>query len=263
MRATNPAIPVWIHKLKRLLLQLLRQARANIHHQLCQVHHHHLLQDHGQLHVKSCNPKIRSWTTTLVPEVAGSAMHLLCLCTHHPEWALHHLLLLSPTLVQPWELRVLRHKLAHNKVGSQTMKVRRIGHHLPKLVIKKGDATTLTRVINEWIQKTTISLSTWPQSAATFWAQVVGTARQRHNWWLSLSPHQRVNAHRTTHHRSDNTTPTTHTRGHDESRAAEQCPHRNGSKPLRCRKVLQLSWTCSSPLSRPICHQSRVLEWKA
>ena len=75
-----------------------------IHHKLCQVHQHHLLQDHGQLHAKSCNPKIRSWTTTLVPEVAGSVMHLLCRCTHHPEWAFHHLLLLSLTLVQPWEL---------------------------------------------------------------------------------------------------------------------------------------------------------------
>ena len=78
VRATNPAIPVWIHKLYRLLLQLLRQARANIHHKLCQVHQRHLLKDHGQLHVKSCNPKIRLWTITLVPGVAGSAMHLLC-----------------------------------------------------------------------------------------------------------------------------------------------------------------------------------------
>ena len=59
-------------------------------------------------------------------------------------------------------------------------------------MIKGGGATTLTRVINEWVQKTTISLNTWSQSAATFWAQVVGTARQRHNWWLSLSPDQRA-----------------------------------------------------------------------
>ena len=34
MRATNPAIPVWIHKPYRLLLQLLRRVRTNIHHQL-------------------------------------------------------------------------------------------------------------------------------------------------------------------------------------------------------------------------------------
>ena len=70
--------------------------------------------------------------------------------------------------------------------------VRKDRSPLPKLVIKRGDATTLTRVISEWIQKTTISLNTWSQSAATFWAQVVGMARQRHNWWLSLSPDQRA-----------------------------------------------------------------------
>ena len=70
--------------------------------------------------------------------------------------------------------------------------VRKDRSPLPKLAIKGGDATTLTRVINEWIQKTTISLNTWSQSAATFWAQVVGMARQRHNWWLSLSPDQRA-----------------------------------------------------------------------
>ena len=32
---------------------------------------------------------------------------------------------------------------------------------LPKLNIKEGDPTTLTRVINEWIQKTSIALNTW------------------------------------------------------------------------------------------------------
>ena len=51
----------------------------------------------------------------------------------------------------------------------------------PKLVVKGGDPTTLTQVINEWVQKTTISLNTWFQAAAAFWAQVVFSARQRHN----------------------------------------------------------------------------------
>ena len=32
---------------------------------------------------------------------------------------------------------------------------------LPKLSIKGGDPTTLTRIINEWIQKTAIALNTW------------------------------------------------------------------------------------------------------
>ena len=59
---------------------------------------------------------IRSRIITLAPEVAGSAMHLLCRCTLHLAWAFHHLLLLSPTLVQAWELRALHYKLARNKV---------------------------------------------------------------------------------------------------------------------------------------------------
>ena len=82
---------------------------------------------------ESCNPQIRSWITTLVPEVAESVTHLPCQCIHHPEWAMQHLclLLLSLTLVQPWERRALHNKLVHHKVGSQAMKSGRIGHHYP------------------------------------------------------------------------------------------------------------------------------------
>ena len=46
--------------------------------------------------------------------------------------------------------------------------------------------------MNEWLQKATISLKTWSQAAATFWAQTVSLARQHHNWWLSLSPANRA-----------------------------------------------------------------------
>ena len=98
----------------------------------------------------------------------------------------HHLLLLLTTLVQPRERRALQ------QGRMATDEVRKDRAPLPKLVIKGSDTTTLTRTINEWIQKTTISLNTRSQSAATFWAQVVGMARQRHNWWLSLSPDQRA-----------------------------------------------------------------------
>ena len=52
------------------------------------------------------------------------------------------------------------------------------------------------------------------------------------------------NAHWTTHHRSDNTTPTTYTRGHDESRAAEQCPPGTGPNHFdatRCYNCLGLA----------------------
>ena len=64
--------------------------------------------------------------------------------------------------------------------------VRKDRSPIPKLNVKGGDATFLTRQVNEWLQKTTISLNTWSQMAATFWAQTVSLARQHHNWWLSL-----------------------------------------------------------------------------
>ena len=63
---------------------------------------------------------------------------------------------------------------------------------LPKLNIKGGDPTTLTRVINEWIQKTAIAVNTWSIEASNFWNQSVNSARQQHNWWLSLAPQDRA-----------------------------------------------------------------------
>ena len=63
---------------------------------------------------------------------------------------------------------------------------------LPKLNIRGGDPTTLTRIINEWIQKTAIALNTWSIEASNFWNQSVNTARQQHNWWLSLAPQDRA-----------------------------------------------------------------------
>ena len=67
---------------------------------------------------------------------------------------------------------------------------------LPKLNIKGGDPTTLTRlvtrVINEWIRKTSIALNTWSLEASHFWTQSVNSARDQHNWWLSLTPSDRA-----------------------------------------------------------------------
>ena len=63
---------------------------------------------------------------------------------------------------------------------------------LPKLSVKGGDPTTLTRIINEWIQKTAIGLNTWSPEASNFWNQSVNSARQQHNWWLSLAPQDRA-----------------------------------------------------------------------
>ena len=63
---------------------------------------------------------------------------------------------------------------------------------LPKLNVKGGDPTTLTRIINEWIQKTAIALNAWSLEASNFWNQSVNSARQQRNWWLSLAPQDRV-----------------------------------------------------------------------
>ena len=63
---------------------------------------------------------------------------------------------------------------------------------LPKLQVKGGDATTITRTINEWVQKTAIALNTWSLQASTFWHQAVTAARAQHNWWLSLQPSDRA-----------------------------------------------------------------------
>ena len=63
---------------------------------------------------------------------------------------------------------------------------------LPKLSVKGGDPTTLTRIINEWIQKTAIALNTWSLEASNFWNQSVNSARQQHNWWLSLALQDRA-----------------------------------------------------------------------
>ena len=63
---------------------------------------------------------------------------------------------------------------------------------LPKLNIKGGDPTTVTRVINEWIQKTAIALIKWSLEASNFWNQSINSTRQQHNWWLSLAPQDRA-----------------------------------------------------------------------
>ena len=63
---------------------------------------------------------------------------------------------------------------------------------LPKLSVKGGDATTATRITNEWVQKTAIALNTWSLQASTFWNQAVTAAKTQHNWWLSLAPADRA-----------------------------------------------------------------------
>ena len=63
---------------------------------------------------------------------------------------------------------------------------------LPRLRIRGRDPIKLTRLVNEWLQKTAAILDTWSGVAASYWMQVVRAARQLHNSWLSLSPALRV-----------------------------------------------------------------------
>ena len=105
--------------------------------------------------------------------------------------------------------------------GKTHDEVRKNRSPIPKLNVKAGDATALTRQVNEWLQKTTINLNKWSQSAATFWAQVVGMARQQHNWWLSLSPCTTRYPYRLTNGRSTHFFAVAYPRGNYESRTSE------------------------------------------
>ena len=63
---------------------------------------------------------------------------------------------------------------------------------LPKLQMKGGDATVVTRTINEWLQKTALALNTWSSSAVQHWHQAVTSARAAHQQWTMLTPAQRA-----------------------------------------------------------------------
>ena len=75
---------------------------------------------------------------------------------------------------------------------TQDTTISRTRSSLPKLNIKGEDPTTVTRVVNEWLQKTAIALITWSLQASTFWSEAVQAARQQHATWLSLTPAQRA-----------------------------------------------------------------------
>ena len=46
--------------------------------------------------------------------------------------------------------------------------------------------------MNEWIHKISLALNTWSLEASQFWTQSVNSARDQHNWWLSLTPSDRA-----------------------------------------------------------------------
>ena len=63
---------------------------------------------------------------------------------------------------------------------------------LPKLVIKGGDATSVTRVVHEWLQKTAMALNTWSSSAIQLCHHAVGLAKGAHLQWSLMAPSQRA-----------------------------------------------------------------------
>ena len=63
---------------------------------------------------------------------------------------------------------------------------------LPKLQIKGGDATNITRTIHEWLQRTSLTLTTWSASAVQLWRNAVAVAKAAHQQWTSMAPSQRA-----------------------------------------------------------------------
>ena len=63
---------------------------------------------------------------------------------------------------------------------------------LPKLVIKGGDATSVTRTVHEWLQKTAMALNTWSSSAIQLWHHAVSLAKGAHLQWTLMAPNQRA-----------------------------------------------------------------------
>ena len=63
---------------------------------------------------------------------------------------------------------------------------------LPKLQIKGGDATSVTRTIHEWLQRTSIALNTWSASAVQLWHNAVALAKAAHQQWTMMAPSQRA-----------------------------------------------------------------------
>ena len=63
---------------------------------------------------------------------------------------------------------------------------------LPKLQIKGGDATSITRTIHEWLQRTSIALNTRSASAVQLWHNAVAVAKAAHQQWTMMAPSQRA-----------------------------------------------------------------------
>ena len=63
---------------------------------------------------------------------------------------------------------------------------------LPKLTIKSGDATTITRTVHEWQKKTAMAVNTWSTSAIQLWHHSVSVAKAAYQQWTMMVPAQRA-----------------------------------------------------------------------
>ena len=63
---------------------------------------------------------------------------------------------------------------------------------LPKLQIKGGDATIITRTIHKWLQRTSTALNTWSASAVQLWHNAVALAKAARHQWTMMAPSQRA-----------------------------------------------------------------------
>ena len=178
-------------------------------HSLCS---HRLFWELCRVHLRQCSFQqvLRPWAST--QERLQSS------------WVLLSPLLFSLTLAQQW-VPLLHHILAHIK-ALPGMALTKSIRPTRKLMIKGGNATSLTRQVSEWLQKSRICLNTWSQATASFWAVVgLGQSDWRDNVTVGgchSSPDQRA-IHIGMPTTSQTVHSTTFDRRNDERRTAEQC----------------------------------------
>ena len=66
----------------------------------------------------------------------------------------------------------------------------------PKLVLSQGwehmEPAYIRQLMEEWISRVTLSISTWRSDAQKWWENMVSMARKDHEEWLDLNPADRA-----------------------------------------------------------------------
>ena len=95
---------------------------------------------------------------------------------------------------------------------------------LPKLTIKGGDATSITRTVHEWLQKTAMAVNTWSTSAIQLWHHAVSVAKAAHQQWTMMVSCPEGFANWIAFHWQFFAPATVSPRGNHESRSCEHLP---------------------------------------